>query len=54
LPGSGGANGIGSSANKLIIIIANPDKIRTSYVPTEEDLRILHQEIDPGGMVLGK
>ena len=31
-----------------------PDKIETSYVPTEEDLRILRQEIDPSGMVLGK
>ncbi len=31
-----------------------PDKVGTSYVPTEEDLRILRQEIDPTGMVLGK
>jgi len=31
-----------------------PDKIETSYIPTEEDLRILHREIDPVGMVLGK
>jgi len=31
-----------------------PDKIETSYVPTKEDLRILRQEIDPAGMVLGK
>lgn len=31
-----------------------PDKVGMSYVPTEEDLRILRQEIDPAGMVLGK
>ncbi len=31
-----------------------PDKVETSYVPTEEDLRLLRQEIDPIGMVLGK
>jgi len=31
-----------------------PGKIGTSYVPTEEDLRILRQEIDPVGIVLGK
>jgi len=31
-----------------------PDNIETSYIPTEEDLRILRQEIDPSGMVLGK
>ncbi|MCK4403386.1 MAG: hypothetical protein KAV98_06430 [Dehalococcoidia bacterium] len=31
-----------------------PDKIGTSYVPTEEGLRILCQEIAPAGMVLGK
>ena len=31
-----------------------PDKVETSYVPTDEDLRILRQEIDPAGMVLGK
>jgi len=31
-----------------------PDKIGTSYMPTEEDLRILRQEIDPAGIVLGK
>jgi len=31
-----------------------PDEIGTSYVPTDEDLRILRQEIDPAGMVLGK
>ncbi len=31
-----------------------PDKVETSYVPTGEDLRILRQEIDPIGMVLGK
>jgi len=31
-----------------------PDEIGTSYLPTEEDLRILRQEIDPSGMVLGK
>ena len=30
------------------------DKTETSYIPTEEDLRILRQEIDPSGMVLGK
>lgn len=34
--------------------IVMPDKIETSYVPGEEDLRILRQEIDPTGMVLGK
>jgi len=34
--------------------IVMPDKIETSYVPDEEDLRILRQEIDPTGMVLGK
>lgn len=30
-----------------------PDKVGTSYIPTEADLRIL-REIDPAGMVLGK
>jgi glutaconate CoA-transferase, subunit B len=31
-----------------------PDEIETSYIPTQEDLRILRQEIDPIGIVLGK
>jgi glutaconate CoA-transferase subunit B len=31
-----------------------PDEVETSYVPTEEDLRLLRQEIDPVGLVLGK
>lgn len=31
-----------------------PDKVGKSYVPTEEELKILRQEIDPVGMVLGK
>ena len=31
-----------------------PDNIDVSYVPTSEDLRILREEIDPAGMVLGK
>ena len=39
------------NSNFEIII---PDKVVTSHVPTEEELRILRQEIDPSGMVLGK
>ncbi len=31
-----------------------PDKVGTSYTPTAEDLRILREELDPAGMVLGK
>ena len=31
-----------------------PDKVETSPEPTEEHLRILRQEIDPAGIVLGK
>jgi glutaconate CoA-transferase subunit B len=31
-----------------------PDKVATSPEPTEEHLRILRQEIDPAGIVLGK
>ena len=31
-----------------------PDKIETSPEPTDEELRILRQEIDPVGIVLGK
>ena len=31
-----------------------PDEVETSYKPTEEDLRILRQEVDPAGMVIGK
>lgn len=31
-----------------------PDKVKTSPEPTKEDLRILRQEIDPAGIVLGK
>jgi len=31
-----------------------PTKIETSPEPTDKDLRILRQEIDPAGMVLGK
>jgi glutaconate CoA-transferase subunit B len=31
-----------------------PDKVETSPEPTEEDLRILREEIDPAGIVLGK
>jgi acyl CoA:acetate/3-ketoacid CoA transferase beta subunit len=31
-----------------------PDKVKTSPEPTKEDLRILRQEIDPSGIVLGK
>lgn len=31
-----------------------PDKVETSPEPTEEDLRILRQEIDPAGIVLGR
>ena len=31
-----------------------PDKIETSPEPTEEHLRILREEIDPAGIVLGK
>jgi acyl CoA:acetate/3-ketoacid CoA transferase beta subunit len=31
-----------------------PDKIETSLEPTEEHLRILREEIDPAGIVLGK
>lgn len=34
--------------------IVIPDKVEISYMPSEEDLRILRQEIDPTGMVLGK
>ena len=31
-----------------------PDKIETSPEPTDKDLRILREEIDPAGIVLGK
>jgi hypothetical protein len=31
-----------------------PDKIGTSPEPTDEELRILREEIDPVGIVLGK
>ena len=31
-----------------------PDKIETSPEPTEGHLRILREEIDPAGIVLGK
>ena len=31
-----------------------PDKIETSPEPTEEHLRVLREEIDPAGIVLGK
>jgi len=31
-----------------------PDKVETSPEPTEEHLRILREEIDPAGIVLGK
>jgi glutaconate CoA-transferase subunit B len=31
-----------------------PDKIETSPEPTDKDLKILRQEIDPAGIVLGK
>jgi hypothetical protein len=31
-----------------------PAKIGTSPEPRDEDLRILRQEIDPAGIVLGK
>jgi acyl CoA:acetate/3-ketoacid CoA transferase beta subunit len=30
------------------------DEINTSYVPTDNDLTLLHQQIDPAGLVLGK
>ena len=31
-----------------------PDKVETSHEPTDEDLRILREEIDSAGIVLGK
>jgi hypothetical protein len=31
-----------------------PPKIETSPEPTDEELRILREEIDPAGIVLGK
>jgi glutaconate CoA-transferase subunit B len=31
-----------------------PDKFETSPEPSEEHLRILREEIDPAGIVLGK
>jgi glutaconate CoA-transferase subunit B len=31
-----------------------PSKVETSREPTDEELRILRQEIDPAGIVLGK
>jgi acyl CoA:acetate/3-ketoacid CoA transferase beta subunit len=34
--------------------IVIPDKVATSPEPTEEHLRILREEIDPAGIVLGK
>jgi acyl CoA:acetate/3-ketoacid CoA transferase beta subunit len=39
-----------SSSFEIII----PDKIETSPEPSEEHLRILREEIDPAGIVLGK
>lgn len=31
-----------------------PDTVKTSYIPTSEDLRILREELDPSGIILGK
>jgi glutaconate CoA-transferase subunit B len=39
-----------SSSFEIII----PDKVETSPEPSEEHLRILREEIDPAGIVLGK